>query len=284
MNKLLAIGFVLLFSYGFVSAQNKPFELFIDAVKNEKGGFSGNKENLSTIFNHERIRLGDKFETELWKYLGNDADKHYWIGSFVSSKSYLQGNSPMSELAIQIYQKAIDLIASKNNESSLGRKVTILRRLAVLSKLLGKQDDAVRFRDQAEAIFAKKDGLGAYIGAQTEYNICIYNKIDKSILDCNENAPPKERIISAGWMNGRAINFRQPEYPSSIKNPRSSARVDVKLQTDVGGNVTSVDIILGPAEFHNAALDAAKKLKFPPTLLSGVPTKVSGWVSFDFRP
>ena len=149
MNKLLAIGFVLLFSYGFVSAQNKPFELFIDAVKNEKGGFSGNKENLSTIFNHERIRLGDKFETELWKYLGNDADKHYWIGSFVSSKSYLQGNSPMSELAIQIYQKAIDLIASKNNESSLGRKVTILRRLAVLSKLLGKQDDAVRFRDQA---------------------------------------------------------------------------------------------------------------------------------------
>jgi TonB family protein len=85
-------------------------------------------------------------------------------------------------------------------------------------------------------------------------------------------------------MNSRALNFKEPEYPSPIKKPKSSARVDVKIMTDVDGNVTSADIIRGPVEFHNAAVNAARNLKFPPILLSGVPTKVSGWVSFDFEP
>jgi TonB family protein len=97
-------------------------------------------------------------------------------------------------------------------------------------------------------------------------------------------APQKEKIISAGWMNSRAVNFIQPKYPSGIKKPSSAARVEVRIVTDVDGKVISAEISRGPVEFHNAALDAARNLKFPPTLLSGVPTKVSGWVSFDFKP
>ena len=98
------------------------------------------------------------------------------------------------------------------------------------------------------------------------------------------NAQLTERIIVAGWMNSRALNFQHPKYPSAIKKPRPAARVDVRITTDVDGNVISADVFRGPVEFHGAALDAARNLKFPPTLLSGVPTKVSGWVSFDFKP
>ena len=98
------------------------------------------------------------------------------------------------------------------------------------------------------------------------------------------SAPRTEKIISAGWMNSRALNFEHPKYPSAIKKPGSAARVEVRILTDVDGNVISADVSLGPVDFHNAALDAAGKLKFPPTFLSGVPTKVSGWVSFDFKP
>ncbi len=85
-------------------------------------------------------------------------------------------------------------------------------------------------------------------------------------------------------MNSRAVNFTQPGYPSDIKKPKQPARIDVKITTDVSGNVIAADIIRGPSNFHSAALDAARKLKFPPTLLSGIPTKVSGWVSYDFKP
>ena len=98
------------------------------------------------------------------------------------------------------------------------------------------------------------------------------------------SAPQKEKIIIAGWMNSRAINFQHPKYPSAIKKRTPTARVEVRIMTDVDGNVTSADVSRGPVDFHNAALDAARNLKFPPTLLSGVPTKVSGWVSYDFKP
>ncbi|HEX6126862.1 MAG TPA: energy transducer TonB [Pyrinomonadaceae bacterium] len=98
------------------------------------------------------------------------------------------------------------------------------------------------------------------------------------------SAPRTEKIISAGWMNSRAINFQQPTYPAAIKKPRPAARIEVRIMTDVSGNVISAVVSRGPVDFHNAALDAARNLKFPSTSLSGVPTKVSGWVSFDFKP
>ena len=97
-------------------------------------------------------------------------------------------------------------------------------------------------------------------------------------------SPQKERVIIAGWMNSRSVNFQLPKYPSAIKKPRSAVRVEVRIMTDVEGNVVSAEVSRGPVEFHNAALDAARNLKFPPTLLSGVPTKVSGWISLDFKP
>jgi|SRR5687768_10268168 len=98
------------------------------------------------------------------------------------------------------------------------------------------------------------------------------------------SSPQKEKIIIAGWMNSRAMNFQHPKYPSDIKKPRLAARVEVRIVTDLDGNVISADVSRGPVDFHNASLDAARKLKFPPTQLSGVPTKVSGWVSYDFEP
>jgi hypothetical protein len=98
------------------------------------------------------------------------------------------------------------------------------------------------------------------------------------------SAPQTEKVIIAGWMNSRALNFLDPKYLSAIKEPRPAVRVEVRIMTDVEGNVISADVSRGRVDFHNAALDAARSLKFPPTTLSGVPTKVSGWVSFDFKP
>lgn len=98
------------------------------------------------------------------------------------------------------------------------------------------------------------------------------------------SVPRKEKMISAGWLNRRALNFKDPKYPSEIEKPRPSARVEVRIVTDTEGNVVSAEVSRGPVAFHNAALEAARKLKFSPTQLSGVPIKVSGWVSYDFKP
>ncbi len=93
-----------------------------------------------------------------------------------------------------------------------------------------------------------------------------------------------EQVISAGWMNSRALNFQDPAYPSEIEHAKRAARVEVRITTDENGKVVSAEVSRGPVAFHSAAIKAARSLKFPPTFLSGVPTKVSGWVSFDFNP
>lgn len=274
---------MLIFS-GVCAAQEVPFTSFERAVREEKGGFAGDKSKLSKVFQDERNRLGKDFESELWKYLGDDADKHFWIAAFLTSSSYLHGNPAMPELAFQIRTRNLKLLEGRTDDRSRGRAVSINRHLAISAKLEGKQTDAIMYRDKAKAILAKdRDGLRAYVSGQTDFSRCVYENIEGSIAGCDPNPPPKERIISAGWMNSRALNFADPAFPTGV--PKSKAgRVDVRIVTDVEGAVISAEIIRGPAELHQAAIEAAKKLRFQPTLLSDIPTKVSGWVSFDFRP
>lgn len=263
-------------------AQTKPFEDFRKAVTAEPGGFAGNKGNLSKVFNEERLRLGETFETELWRYIENDPDTHFWIASFIDSKSYLHGNSPLPDLAFRIRKRALELLG--NDKRSRGRRVSILRELAIASKLTGTQEQAIRFRDEAEEL-AKDPELSPYISGRTRYDACIYANIAGSISSCNENEPPKERIITAGWLNRRALEFPQPLYPADLQGKqRIKAQVDVRVLIGTDGNVISAEVIRGPAEFHNAAVEAAKKAKFEPTFLSGQATKVSAWLSYIFKP
>lgn len=134
MRKVVIASVLLLLGTICASAQNKPFENFQKAVKAEPGGFAGNKGNLSKIFNDERVRLGESFEPELWRYIDDDPDKHFWIASFIDSKSYLHGNSPLPDLAFKIRKRSLELLG--NDKRSRGRRVSILRELAIASKLV----------------------------------------------------------------------------------------------------------------------------------------------------
>ncbi len=140
MRKILFICFTICFVSIFAFAQTHPFDSLEKAVKEQRGGFNGNKENLSTVFNQERIRLGENFEGELWKYLGNDVEKHYWIGSFLKSKSYLHGNQSLPELALKVWQNALALIGEKTDEESLGDKFKISILSTILATRVGKTE------------------------------------------------------------------------------------------------------------------------------------------------
>ncbi|HSI89349.1 MAG TPA: hypothetical protein VK918_09855 [Pyrinomonadaceae bacterium] len=201
MKTLTLVTLVILFSVARAGAQDLPFAAFTKAVQEEKGGFAGDKGNLSTIFQAERVRLGPAFESELWKYLADDAEKHYWIGLFLTARSYLHGKDSLPDLAFTIHLRALEILGPRHDPRSLGRRVTINRHLAIASKLAGKQLDAERFRDNAEAIINENDNLSAYIAGQSSYNRCIYQSIHGDITDCKENEAPAERIVARGWLN-----------------------------------------------------------------------------------
>ncbi len=170
MRKIVFILFIICCASIFCFAQSKPFEAFNKAVKEQKGGFSGNKENLSKVFNDERNRLGDKFEGELWKYIGDDVEKIYWLNFFIESDSYLHGNKPLPKLAFEIREKGLDLLSNKNDKKSLGRKVTLNREQAIYYHNVGKRDLAVKSKNIAENFLKENDEISAYVGGFSRLN------------------------------------------------------------------------------------------------------------------
>ncbi|MBA3600028.1 MAG: energy transducer TonB [Acidobacteria bacterium] len=278
MRKIVYICFIICFASIFSFAQIKPFEIFDRSVKEQKGGFSGNKEYLSKIFNDERNRLGDNFETELWKYIGADIEKHYWLNSFVEFDSYLHGNKSLPELAFEIRQKGLKLLNKKDDKTSLGRKVTLNRRQAVHYHNIGKRDLAIRSKIVAETILKENDEISAYVGGFTRLSKCIYSNLEGDTSFCEkESQKPIEVIVSSGYVNGIAVELPQPENPQKLKG-----EIHIKVLIDENGGVISAEAIKGLKELFDVSVKAAKTAKFKPSTLSGKPTKRSGVIVYRF--
>ena len=166
-------------------AQDKSFST-IDEFLEKNGGDFNNRDEIVTLFNRERSRLGKNFEVELWKYLGPDVDKHYWISSFVEWEGYLQGNPPLPELSFKIKERGVALIGNTNDKPKLGAKITFLRDLTVASYLAGNLRQALKYKRQAAPLYKKFDDIGAYIGAASEFENCVYENLEKDPKICKE--------------------------------------------------------------------------------------------------
>ena len=86
-----------------------------------------------------------------------------------------------------------------------------------------------------------------------------------------------------GVLNGRALKLVQPEYPGAAAARRLSGQVVVKVRIDEEGNVISAhDMCTGPPFLSEAAVSAALKSRFTPTLLSGQPVSITGIILYNF--
>lgn len=108
-------------------------------------------------------------------------------------------------------------------------------------------------------------------------------------VEDDEPPPPKptpkpvpKAPISQGVLNGKAISKPQPPYPPIAKAARASGQVVVQIIVDESGKVTSAKATSGHPLLQQAAVQAAYQARFSPTLLSGQPVKVSGFITYNF--
>ncbi|HEX8178786.1 MAG TPA: TonB family protein [Pyrinomonadaceae bacterium] len=94
--------------------------------------------------------------------------------------------------------------------------------------------------------------------------------------------PKPKAPISQGVLNGKAISKPQPPYPPIAKAARASGTVVVAIIVDESGKVTSAKATSGHPLLQQAAVQAAYQARFSPTLLSGQPVKVSGFITYNF--
>jgi TonB family protein len=98
--------------------------------------------------------------------------------------------------------------------------------------------------------------------------------------------PPAKSLpksISGGALNGRALSLPPPNYPEAAKRARLSGIVTIEVVVDETGKVVSAQATAGPALLRDAAIQAALKAKFSPTMLSGQPVKVTGTINYKFN-
>lgn len=89
--------------------------------------------------------------------------------------------------------------------------------------------------------------------------------------------------VSGGVLQGAATYKAQPYYPPAAKAERLSGTVYIKVVIDEDGKVTDSKILCGADLLAAVSLEAANKWRFSPTILNGVPVKVQGILTFNFK-
>lgn len=281
----IACVLVCLCALGFAQQSSQSFASVDAAFEKSRLNWS----RASEPFQQERTRLGQNFEPELWKYLGDDVDKQDKISKLLLYPEYLHGNLPMPYLSMQIQLKSLATLRGKPDLSSRIMYVTTSINAAILDGSLGLLDEAQAHRTEAETMMAKDKFLATGFPAIDDYDRCIYDSLgDREITNPATTCAPKK---TAGEPNVTLIevgeipheNFTtnpKPHWPAAAKGVQPGS-VTVEVLIDEEGRVASAEILAGPPALHAAALTAAQKARFKKTFYRGQPVKVRGPLTYQ---
>jgi TonB family protein len=274
-----------------------PFAALDKAVREEQGGWAGNKERLSKIFADERKRLGPDFENVLFKWLSYDRDKHYWASAFLDWEVYLHGNKRLPELSLLIKQQGLALVQNEDSEETRGYIIGVSITAAILSDELGLRPLAISYKAEAERLLRLNPSFASYIPALSDAERRRYDEIKVRVAGPPtissvepkgprvvpvEVQPQQSAPLSGGVLNGRALRLPKPEYPSAAREAQASGPVEVRVLIDETGKVISARAISGHPELRKASEDAASRAEFTPTTLAGRAVKVTGSIIYNF--
>ena len=254
---------------------------------------------MSKLFQAERINLGKNFESELWKYLGNDRAKYYWSALFLESKMFLHGNPSSLELALAIREKILDLSDEPANKESLNYNpgkpdpakiladINALMKLTITAEKLGRIDTAAAYKSRAETLVNANLDLRDFFPVLSDFDSCIYKNVPQSKNAGSARSKCKDngKEIDEGRRDKEVVvNGKLLYVPKPVRNgQRESGSVAVHVLIDEEGNVISAEARSGPLVHYAASIRAAMKAKFSPTTFYGRPWIVTGIVVFNFE-
>jgi TonB family protein len=85
-----------------------------------------------------------------------------------------------------------------------------------------------------------------------------------------------------GVLNGKAVSKPVPGYPAEAKQQGIAGTVIIRILVDEAGRVVNAEAVCGHPLLAKEAVEAARRARFTPTLLSGMPVKVSGIITYNF--
>ena len=110
------------------------------------------------------------------------------------------------------------------------------------------------------------------------------NRIDVTkVFKPPDKGPAGAAPANGGVLNGKVIAKPTPPYPLMARTRRISGTVVVKILVDETGRVIKAQAICGDPILAKASEEAARDARFTPTLQSGQPMRVSGYITYSFN-
>ena len=94
--------------------------------------------------------------------------------------------------------------------------------------------------------------------------------------------PAEPQLVTAGSLSGRELKRVTPAYPPAARTSNISGTVRVFAIVDENGKIW-VTNSEGPVILRKAAEEAARAWTFPPSMFSGKPARIAGYLDFEFK-
>lgn len=115
--------------------------------------------------------------------------------------------------------------------------------------------------------------------------LAAITKVDDADFTPPAEAKPTPRriAISAGVAQGLLIKSVPLHYPPDAKAAGVSGTVVIQIKIGIDGHVHDPEIVSGPPELRQAALDAVKESVYRPYVLNGETVEVDTTANFEFH-
>ena len=150
------------------------------------------------------------------------------------------------------------------------------------------QGNWIRRTASSAAVVGGKKTVTVFLRQIEYFQVAAGKRADEhskegSVLELSNLTPCAPLVVrkSGGTFQESATKRVLPHYPADAPEVRGS--VLVQISTDETGKVIDVKTISGPSELRRAAEEAARQWEFKPTLLSKVPVRVIGTITFNFN-
>jgi TonB family protein len=186
--------------------------------------------------------------------LGKD---HLQVAHTLYQLATLYQFSGKDDQARLTYQRAVD-IWEKHTETVSPEYVATLERYSCLLR----RDNRVKEADEMDSRSAE-----------------LIGRLNGKALQSGSDSGVE---VQGGVLNGKAVSKPTPPYPPEAIALRQQGKVVVRVVVDENGRVIYACAISGASLLRDVSERAAYAARFTPTLLSGVPVKVTGIISYDF--
>lgn len=122
------------------------------------------------------------------------------------------------------------------------------------------------------------------LSAQLETLATIAQVTDADFTPPPDARPlPRKIAISAGVAQGLLLHSNPPHYPQEAKTAGISGTVVIQAQIGKDGHIHDPEVVSGPAQLRQAALDAIKDWEYRPYVLNGETVEVETTINIIFR-